>query len=187
MEGEHGNAHYTLFIMSGRIKDALKHALREIATTHTGDFRLTANQNLMIAGVTPAQRPVIEALLKKHGLDTANSASGLALNAMSCVALPTCGLALAESERYLPELVKNLEAEIEAAGLRDDAITLRITGCPNGCGRPYLAEIGFVGRAPGKYNIYLGAAFNGSRCNTLFKASVPVAEIVPLLGPIIRR
>jgi sulfite reductase (NADPH) hemoprotein beta-component len=96
-------------------------------------------------------------------------------------------LALAESERYLPELVKNLEAEIEAAGLRDDAITLRITGCPNGCGRPYLAEIGFVGRAPGKYNIYLGAAFNGSRCNTLFKASVPVAEIVPLLGPIIRR
>ena len=141
----------------------------------------------MIAGVTPAQRPVIEALLKKHGLDTANSASGLALNAMSCVALPTCGLALAESERYLPELVKNLEAEIEAAGLRDDAITLRITGCPNGCGRPYLAEIGFVGRAPGKYNIYLGAAFNGSRCNTLFKASVPVAEIVPLLGPIIRR
>lgn len=187
VEGEHGNAHYTLFIMSGRIKDALKHALREIATAHDGDFRLTANQNLMIAGVTPAQRPVIEALLKKHGLDTANSASGLALNAMSCVALPTCGLALAESERYLPELVKNLEAEIEAAGLRDDAITLRITGCPNGCGRPYLAEIGFVGRAPGKYNIYLGAAFNGSRCNTLFKASVPVAEIVPLLGPIIRR
>jgi sulfite reductase (NADPH) hemoprotein beta-component len=187
VEGEHGNAHYTLFIMSGRVKDALKHALREIATAHTGDFRLTANQNLMIAGVTPAQRPVIEALLKKHGLDTANSASGLALNAMSCVALPTCGLALAESERYLPELVKNLEAEIEAAGLRDDAITLRITGCPNGCGRPYLAEIGFVGRAPGKYNIYLGAAFNGSRCNTLFKASVPVAEIVPLLGPIIRR
>ena len=187
VEGEKGTAHYTLFIMSGRIKDALKSALREIAQTHTGDFRLTANQNLMIAGVTPAQRPEIEALLKKHGLDTANSASGLALNAMSCVALPTCGLALAESERYLPELVKNLETEIEAAGLRDDAITLRITGCPNGCGRPYLAEIGFVGRAPGKYNLYLGAAFNGSRCNTLYKASVPVAEIVPILGPIIRR
>lgn len=187
VEGENGNAHYTLFIMSGRIKDALKPALREIATAHTGDFRLTANQNLMIAGVTSAQRPVIEALLKKHGLDTANAASGLALNAMSCVALPTCGLALAESERYLPELVKLLETEIEAAGLRDDAITLRITGCPNGCGRPFLAEIGFVGRAPGKYNIYLGAAFNGSRFNTLFRPNVPVAEIIPLLGPIIRR
>jgi len=185
--GENGNAHFTLFIMSGRVKDAFKLALREIATAHTGDFRLTANQNLMIAGVTPTQRPIIEALLKKHGLDTANAASGLALNAMSCVALPTCGLALAESERYLPELVKLLETEIEAAGLRDDAITLRITGCPNGCGRPYLAEIGFVGRAPGKYNIYLGAAFNGSRFNTLFRPNVPVAEIVSLLGPIIRR
>ena len=187
VDGENGNSHFTLFIMSGRVKDALKTALCEIAAAHTGDFRLTANQNLMIAGVTPAQRPVIAALLKKHRLDTANSASGLALNAMSCVALPTCGLALAESERYLPELVKNLEAEVEAAGLRDDAITLRITGCPNGCGRPFLAEIGFVGRAPGKYNVYLGAAFNGARFNTLYKPSVPATEIVPLLGPIIRR
>jgi sulfite reductase (NADPH) hemoprotein beta-component len=187
VEGENGTAHFTLFIMSGRVKDGLKRALREIAQAHTGDFRLTANQNLMIAGVTPSSRPQIEALLRKHKLDTANSVSGLALNSMSCVALPTCGLALAESERYLPDLVAALETEIEAAGLRDDAIVLRITGCPNGCGRPYLAEIGFVGRAPGKYNIYLGAAFNGSRLNTLYQASVPTEEIVPLLGPIIRR
>ena len=106
---------------------------------------------------------------------------------MSCVALPTCGLALAESERYLPDLVTLRVGEIEAAGLRDDAITLRITGCPNGCGRPFLAEIGFVGKAPGKYNVYLGAAFNGSRLNILYKSSVPTSEIVPLLGPIIRR
>jgi len=191
VEGENGTSHFTLFIQSGRVKDTpdckLKTALREIALAHTGDFRLTANQNLMIAGVTPENRPGIEELLRQHQLDGANHASGLKLNAMSCVALPTCGLALAESERYLPELVTMLEAEMEAAGLRDDAITLRITGCPNGCGRPYLAEIGFVGRAPGKYNVYLGAAFNGSRLNTLYKASVPTAEIVPLLGPIIRR
>ena len=187
VEGESGNSHFTLFIMSGRIRDGLKKALREIAFAHHGDFRLTANQNLMIAGVTPANRPQIEALLKKHRLDTANNVSGLALNSMSCVALPTCGLALAESERYLPDLVAALETEIEAAGLRDDAITLRITGCPNGCGRPYLAEIAFVGRAPGKYNIYLGAAFNGSRLNTLYRASVPIDDIVPLLAPIIRR
>ena len=191
VEGENGTSHFTLFIPSGRVKDApdskLKTALREIALAHTGDLRLTANQNLIIASVTPANRPRIEALLKKHHLDRANDASALKLNAMSCVALPTCGLALAESERYLPELVSMLEAEMEAAGLRDDAITLRITGCPNGCGRPYLAEIGFVGRAPGKYNVYLGAAFNGSRLNTLFKPSVPTTEIVPLLGPIIRR
>ncbi len=187
VEGENGTSHYTLFLMSGRIKGELKTALREIAHAHKGDFRLTANQNLMIAGVRPEERPVIEALLRKHKLDTANNVSGLARNAMSCVALPTCGLALAESERYLPELVQMIETEMEAAGLRDDEITLRITGCPNGCGRPYLAEIGFVGKSPGKYNVYLGAAFNGSRLNTLYKANVPETEIVALLGPIIRR
>ncbi len=187
VDGENGTSHYTLFLMSGRIKGALKTALREIALAHKGDFRLTANQNLMIAGVHPEERPVIEALLKKHKLETANNQSGLALNAMSCVALPTCGLALAESERYLPELVALLETELEAAGLRHDEITLRITGCPNGCGRPYLAEIGFVGKSPGKYNIYLGAAFNGSRLNTLYKPNVPETEIVATLGPIIRR
>ena len=187
VNGENGTSHYTLFLMSGRIKGALKPALREIALAHKGDFRLTANQNLMIAGVRPEERDVIEALLKKHKLDTANNQSGLALNAMSCVALPTCGLALAESERYLPKLVSLLENELEAAGLRDDEITLRITGCPNGCARPYLAEIGFVGKSPGKYNVYLGAAFNGSRLNTLYKPNVPDTEIVALLGPIIRR
>ena len=191
VDGENGTSHYTLFLMSGRIKDTaelkLKTALREIALAHKGDFRLTANQNLSIASVRPEERPVIDALLRKHKLDRANDASGLALNAMSCVALPTCGLALAESERYLPELVANLETEMEAAGLRHDEITLRITGCPNGCGRPYLAEIGFVGRAPGKYNVYLGAAFNGSRLNILYKASVVETDIVALLGPIIRR
>ncbi|MBL9189354.1 MAG: NADPH-dependent assimilatory sulfite reductase hemoprotein subunit [Opitutaceae bacterium] len=191
VESHDGRSHFTLFLMSGRVRDdatyKLKTALREIALAHKGDFRLTANQNLIIANIAPADRPQIEALLRKHKLDTANDASGLKLNAMSCVALPTCGLALAESERYLPELVQILEAEFEAAGLRHDDVTLRITGCPNGCGRPYLAEIGFVGKSPGKYNVYLGAAFNGSRLNTLFKANVPETEIVALLSPIIRR
>jgi sulfite reductase (NADPH) hemoprotein beta-component len=165
----------------------LKTALREIARVHKGDYRLTPNQNLIIANIAPEDRAQIEGLLREHKLDTANRASGLKLNAMSCVALPTCGLALAESERYLPDLVKMLETEVEAAGLRDDAITLRITGCPNGCGRPSLAEIALVGRSPGKYNLYLGAAFNGSRFNVLFKASVPTTELTALLGPIIRR
>ncbi len=190
-ETANGNAHFTLFIQSGRVKDTpgyqLRTALREIARVHQGDLRLTPNQNLIIANVSPAERPRIEQLLRHYTLDTANRASGLKLNAMSCVALPTCGLALAESERYLPELVTLLETEIEAAGLRDEAISLRITGCPNGCGRPSLAEIGLVGRAPGKYNLYLGAAFNGSRFNVLYKASVATAELGPLLGPIFRR
>ncbi|MDO8538908.1 MAG: NADPH-dependent assimilatory sulfite reductase hemoprotein subunit [Opitutaceae bacterium] len=190
-QGDNGNAHFTLFIQSGRVKDTadykLKSGLREIARVHQGDLRLTPNQNLIIANITPAERPRIEALLRQYKLDTANNATGLKLNSMSCVALPTCGLALAESERYLPELVRLLETEVEAAGLRNDAISLRITGCPNGCGRPSLAEIGLVGRAPGKYNVYLGAAFNGSRFNVLYKASVATAELVPMLGPIIRR
>jgi sulfite reductase (NADPH) hemoprotein beta-component len=191
VDSHDGRSHFTLFIQSGRVKDApgyrLKTALREIALAHKGDFRLTANQNLIIANVQTADRPQIEALLRKHHLHTANNASGLKLSAMSCVALPTCGLALAESERYLPELVELLEAEFEAAGLRHDDVTLRITGCPNGCGRPYLAEIGFVGKSPGKYNVYLGAAHNGSRLNILYKSNVMTTEIVPLLSPIIKR
>ena len=191
VDGENGHSHFTLFIQSGRVKDTpdykLKTALREIALVHKGDLRLTANQNLIIGNVAPSERATIEELLKRHNLDTANNASGLKLNAMSCVALPTCGLALAESERYLPDLVKIFEAELEAAGLRDDAITLRITGCPNGCGRPFLSEIGLVGKAPGKYNVYLGAAFDGSRLNVLYKSSVPTADLIPRFSPIFKR
>jgi len=186
-EGPNGDAHFTLFIENGRVKDATKAALREIAKVHRGDFRLTPNQHLMIASVAPADRPRIEALLREHQLDGAHHASALRLSSMACVALPTCGLALAESERYLPELVSLLESEVEAAGLRDDAIVIRMTGCPNGCGRPFLAEIGFVGRAPGKYNLYLGAAFNGSRLNVLYKTSLADAEIVPTVRPLLRR
>ena len=189
--GQDGRSHFTLFILSGRVKDEpgyrLKTALREIALAHKGDLRLTANQNLIIANVAAEDRPRIEALLARHGLATANDASGLRLNALSCVALPTCGLALAESERYLPELVSQLEQEFAAAGLSRDAVTLRITGCPNGCGRPFLAEIGLVGKSPGKYNLYLGAAFDGSRMNALYRPNVPETELLGLLGPIIRR
>jgi sulfite reductase (NADPH) hemoprotein beta-component len=190
VELENGHAHYTLFIQSGRVKDTadykLKTGLREIAKVHQGDLRLTPNQNLIIGNVSPAERPRIEQLLREYKLDTSNHASGLKLNAMSCVALPTCGLALAESERLLPELVTNFEQELEKLGLRDDAITLRITGCPNGCGRPFLGEVGLIGKAPGKYNVYLGAAFNGSRMNVLYKSSVPTAEVLPLLSPLFR-
>jgi sulfite reductase (NADPH) hemoprotein beta-component len=186
-DGPNGDSHFTLFIENGRVKDSTKSALREIAKIHKGDFRLTPNQHLIIACVAPSERPRIEALLREHVLDTAHRATGLRLNAMACVALPTCGLALAESERYLPDLVTQLEAEVEAAGLRDDAIVIRMTGCPNGCGRPFLAEIGFVGKAPGKYAMYLGAAFNGTRMNALYKVSVAAADIVALVRPLLRR
>ena len=186
-----GTWFYGLHILSGRIKDAegwpMKTALREIAEIHTGDFRLTPSQNVTISGVTPAQKPVIDAILAKHGLDKENERSRLRLNSLSCVALPTCGLALAESERALPDVIEKFEAVLDEAGLRDDAISLRITGCPNGCGRPSLAEIGFIGRAPGKYALYLGAAYNGTRLNRLVSPSITIDDAVELLTPIIKR
>jgi sulfite reductase (NADPH) hemoprotein beta-component len=190
-KGTDGHWHYTLFVQNGRLRDTeeqpAKTGLREIAKIHTGDFRLTANQNLIIGGVTEEQKPRIEALLAQYKLDIPEHITGLRLNSMACVALPTCGLALAESERYLPSLISELDQVIEECGLRESEIVIRMTGCPNGCARPYLGEIGFVGRAPGKYNIYLGAAFDGSRLNKLYKPSVKSEDIVTELTPIIRR
>jgi sulfite reductase (NADPH) hemoprotein beta-component len=186
-----GTWFYGLHILSGRIKDVpgwpMKTALREIAAIHTGDFRLTPSQNLSISGVTDAQKPAINAILAKHGLANENARSGLRLNALSCVALPTCGLALGESERMLPGLIEKLEPVLAAAGLGADAISLRVTGCPNGCARPYLAEIGFVAKAPNKYALYLGASYNGTRLNRLFSPSITPDDAVVLLTPIIQR
>jgi sulfite reductase (NADPH) hemoprotein beta-component len=188
---EDGTWFYGLHILSGRIRDLpgwpMKTALREIAEVHTGDFRLTPSQNLTISGVSEAQKPGIEKILEKHGLTAENNRSGLRLNALSCVALPTCGLALSESERALPGILEKLESVLDEAGLRDDAISLRVTGCPNGCARPYLAEIGMVGRAPNKYALYLGAKYNGTRLNRLVNPSVTVDDAVTILTPIIKK
>jgi len=186
-----GTWFFGLHILSGRIKDLpdwpMKTALREIAQIHSGDFRLTPSQNLTISGVTESEKPVIDAILSRHRLSSENVRSALRLNALSCVALPTCGLALAESERALPEFLERFETVLEQAGLKDDAISLRVTGCPNGCARPYLAEIGFVGKAPGKYALYLGASYEGTRLNRLFAPSVTLDNAVELLTPVIKR
>jgi len=186
-----GTWFYGLHILSGRIKDIegwpMKTALREIAEIHEGDFRLTPSQNVTISGVTNAKKVEISAILERHGLSHENNRSALRLNALSCVALPTCGLALAESERDLPSILGKFESVLDEAGLRDDAISLRITGCPNGCARPYLAEIGFVGKAPGKYALYLGAKYNGTRLNRLFSPSITIDDAVTRLTPIIKR
>jgi sulfite reductase (NADPH) hemoprotein beta-component len=190
-QGTDGRWFYGLHILSGRIRDSagwpMKTALREIAQIHTGDFRLTPSQNLSIAGVTDEQKPKIDAILEKHGLAGENKRSRLRLNSLSCVALPTCGLALSESERILPEVIEKLEAVLDENGLREDAISLRITGCPNGCARPYLGEIGLVGKAPNKYALYLGAKYNGTRLNRLASPSVSIDGAVELLKPIIKR
>ncbi len=191
VEDGNGNSHLTLFIQGGRVLDTpsypLMTGLREIAKVHEGDFRLTANQNLIIANVSPAKRPQIGKLLEQYGIRDSHEQSALRLNSLACVALPTCGLSLAEAERYLPDLLTELEEAIEENGLRHDAITIRMTGCPNGCARPYISEIAFVGRAPGKYNVYLGGGFAGQRLSKLYRESVPAAEIKPLLAPIIAR
>jgi sulfite reductase (NADPH) hemoprotein beta-component len=171
-----GRWHLALFIENGRVEDrgAARQltGLRAIAEIHRGEFRLTANQNVIIAGVAEADRPAIDRLVSEHGLDLYQRASPLRLHAMACVGLPTCGLAMAESERYLPALVGRLETLLERHGLGRQAITLRMTGCPNGCARPYLGEIGLVGKAPGRYNLHLGAAANGTRLNRLWRENI---------------
>ena len=182
--------HLTTFVENGRLKDVpactARAAVREIAELGIAEFVVTANQNLMFVNVAAKSKAKIEAVLKAHGVSI-EASSGLRRNAMSCVALPTCGLALAEAERYLPTLITGIEATLETAGLRDDDIVIRMTGCPNGCARPYLAEIGFVGRGPGLYNLYLGAAFDGSRLSKLYAQDVGHEKILKLLAPIIAR
>jgi len=186
-EGDDGRHHLTLYIPSGRIKDIdggaqLLTGLRKIAEIHEGDFRLTGNQNVIIANVPAEKRAEIESLVDQHGL--LKGASALRRNSMACVALPTCGLALAESERYLPDLMTELETSLASHGLQDDEITIRMTGCPNGCARPYIAEIGLVGRGPERYHLYLGAAFDGSRLGKLYGEDVTAAEIKTILDPL---
>jgi len=188
-DGEDGRSHLTLFIENGRVYDRaggpkLMTGLRRIAEVHAGDIRLTANQNVIIANVSPDNRAAIERLVDEHGLR--GPMSGLRRNAVACVALPTCGLALAESERYLPNLVDALDERLAAQGLVNDDIVIRMTGCPNGCARPYLAEIGLVGKGPDRYNLYLGAAFDGSRLNKLYAEDLDHAGIVAALDPLFK-
>lgn len=188
-DGE-GNWHLTLAVPSGRLRDNPQTAwltgLREIARIHTGDFRLTANQNLIIARIEAAQKPAIEALLGQHRIPDGAQWSALRQRAISCVAFPTCGLAMAEGERWLPALLDRLEPLLRDTGLEQTPINLRVTGCPNGCGRPFLGEIGLVGKAPGRYNLYLGAALDGSRLNRLYRESATEDDIICTLAAILR-
>ncbi|WAC18757.1 NADPH-dependent assimilatory sulfite reductase hemoprotein subunit [Luteolibacter sp. SL250] len=188
-EDPNGNFHYTMFVEGGRVLDTpsypMRTGLREIAKIHDGDFRLTANQNLMIANISPAKRVQIEALMEQYGIKDSHEKSALRLSSIACVALPTCGLALAEAERYLPHVITDLEETVEEAGLRHDSITIRMTGCPNGCGRPFIAEIGFVGRGPDRYNLYLGGGHAGQRLNKLYRQDIHADEIKPILSPIL--
>jgi sulfite reductase (NADPH) hemoprotein beta-component len=190
VEGANDTWHYTLVVQNGRIFDTEVHpmmtGLREIAKVHDGDFRFTANQNLMIGQVSSKRKPVIDELLEKYQM-SGGQQTALRLNSMACVALPTCGLAMAESERYFPSLLDKLDVAVRQAGLADDPILIRMTGCPNGCARSVLAEIGFIGKAPGKYNLYLGGGFYGQRLNKLYRENINEEQIINELTPILQR
>jgi sulfite reductase (NADPH) hemoprotein beta-component len=187
--GEDGREHCTLFVQNGRVSNfpdrPLLDGLRAVARIHKGMFRVTPNQNLIIADIAPEHRPAIEKVMKEYRLDGLHAGSGLRLNSMACVALPTCGLAMAESERYLPDLVTKIEAILAEHGLTEEPITIRMTGCPNGCSRPYIAEIALTGRAPGKYNLYLGGGFHGQRLNKMVLENVGEKAILELLAKVI--
>ncbi|MBD8004527.1 assimilatory sulfite reductase (NADPH) hemoprotein subunit [Bacillus norwichensis] len=189
VKGTNKKWNFTLFIENGRIKDRdnykLMTGLLEIAKIHKGDFRLTPNQNLLIGNIEGKDKAQVEELIKKYGLTDGKQYSALRRNAMACVALPTCGLAMAESERYLPSLLDKIEEILEEAGLREEEIVIRMSGCPNGCSRAALGEIGFIGKAPGKYNFYLGAGFSGNRLNKLYRENIGENEILEELKPII--
>jgi sulfite reductase (NADPH) hemoprotein beta-component len=182
----------TLFVETGRVKDTegrrLKTALRQVAERFSEiEFRLTPNQNVILANIDDGAKAAIDALLAEHGVKTTQQASVLHAAALACPALPTCGLALAESERMLPGLVDRLEALCADVGLAGQEIIVRSTGCPNGCARPYMAEIGFVGKAPGRYQIWLGGNAAGTRLNRLWKDAVKEADIEKELRPVLAR
>ena len=184
-EDSDGHWTYGLFVEGGRLRAKAKEAVRLIAEKIDCEFRLTANQNLVIARVSPESKLDIDKIFKEYEVTDSLSLSALRLNSIACTALPTCSLALAESERYLPGLIDELDGIIGELGLRDESIAIRSTGCPNGCGRPYLGEIGLVGKAPGKYNLYLGAGLDGMRLNKLYRPAIPHEEIISELRPVL--
>lgn len=181
--------HCGVLVPLGRVRDQCRVGLCKIAEelVGVGAMRLTCNQQVLISEVPEAKKATIQRLLDEYKImySKETTVSGLRRNMMACVALPTCPLAFAEAERYLPSLVERLEVVMESCGLRDEDVTIRMTGCPNSCGRPELGEIGFIGKAPGTYNMYLGGDFVGERMNTLFAESVDEDQIVFLLTPII--
>ncbi|HWL27439.1 MAG TPA: assimilatory sulfite reductase (NADPH) hemoprotein subunit [Burkholderiaceae bacterium] len=182
IEGEDGRWHLGLYIESGRLWDhgdtKLQSGVRELARVHKGEFRLTCNQNLVIANVASEDKAAIDELVRAYGLDGYRRQSGIRRHSIACVALPTCGLAMAESERYAPILLPKLESLLDKHGLSDEPILFRMSGCPNGCSRPYLGEIALVGRAPGRYDLRLAADFTGQRLNVAYRENISEPEIL---------
>lgn len=191
LEGHDGRWHLTLRIEAGRIADRGEEqhlsGLREIARVHQGDFRLTPNQNLVVANVPSGQRARVTALAAQYGLLAPSQRAPVRRDALACVALPTCALAMAEAERYLPAFATRVEELMGRHGLGGEPLQLRITGCPNGCARPFLAEVALVGKAPGRYNLYLGGSHEGSRLNALYRENIDETTILAELDGVFAR
>ena len=185
---DEGAWYYGLFVENGRVGDfgdrRVLSGLRVLAERYDIEYRLTPNQNLIISKVAEKDKAAIESLLVEYGIENSVHASLLRLNSMACVAFPTCGLAMAESERYLPSLIDKLDASLAQHGLSDKAITIRMTGCPNGCARPYIAEIGLVGKGPGRYTLFLGAGFAGERLGAPYLDNANEQEVLDALNPL---
>ncbi|MUJ23303.1 assimilatory sulfite reductase (NADPH) hemoprotein subunit [Aliivibrio fischeri] len=191
VEGIDGKHHLALFIENGRLLDypgkPLKTGVAEIAKVHQGDFRMTANQNLIVAGVPSEQKDHIEQIARAHGLID-DTHSEQRKNSMACVAFPTCPLAMAEAERFLPEFVTEIEGVLKKHNLpEEDNIIFRVTGCPNGCGRAMLAEIGLVGKAPGRYNFHLGGNRSGTRVPKMYKENITDRQILTEIDQLVGR
>lgn len=195
VKDEEGYNHFTAFVENGRIEDTpelpQKTGLKTIAkwlldNKKSGEFRLTGNQHIVLSRIADEDLQTIKDLLAKYSLDNTDF-SGLRLSSSSCVALPTCGLAMAESERYLPELIGKLETALEDYGLRHDSVVMRMTGCPNGCARPWLAEVALVGKAMGAYNLMLGGGHHGQRLNKIYRYSIKEDEIMDILLPLFKK
>ncbi|MBT3093589.1 MAG: assimilatory sulfite reductase (NADPH) hemoprotein subunit [Candidatus Thiodiazotropha sp. (ex Lucina pensylvanica)] len=189
VEDERGRWHLTLYVENGRVADtpdaSLMSGLREIAGIHHGDFRITPGQNLIVAGVPEGQKATIEGIARRHDL-LAEGRSPTRLASIACVALPTCPQAMAEAERYFPNLLETIEEIADRHGIDRQAIVMRMTGCPNGCARPYVAEIGLVGRGPGRYNLQLGGDGIGLRLNRLYRKNLNERELLRTLDELFR-
>ena len=183
-----GRLYVGIFIENGRIADVdgvrSRTGLRKIVDELRPQVRLTAQQNVILAGIDPADRPRVEALMAEHGIAAVETITHAIRNSMACPAIPTCGLAVAEAERALPSLIRTLATQLDELGLADEQISFRMSGCPNGCSRPYLGDVGFVGTTLGKYDVMLAGDFNGTRLNRVYAPNVPIADIPVLLRPI---
>jgi len=195
LEDENGNWHLTLYIHSGRIIDSkekqLFSGMIEVAKliesqTKQGEFRISPNQNMIISNIAAENKIAIEELLSKHHISIGKTESPTRLNSLACVAFPTCSLAMAEAERYLPSFIDKLDILLDKYSLLEQPINVRMTGCPNGCARPFLGEIAMIGKAPGKYNLYLGASHLGDRLNKLYRENINEQQILNELEPILK-